>query len=177
MKKYRSLWCMSTTNHNILYFAVIPCTLFLNTGICLWKAQNSLARRGLRRDFASRAVQIGRPPWVVFTQAYPPALSVLIPKPSPAGGCLQDAKQVQFALATVGVVDNSAHSLDDLHGRRGSWVPGWQRRPLPIGPRSATEATSGVPRPQHANSPTRYRSKSGANSLPVFERSLRQPVG
>jgi hypothetical protein len=57
MKKYRSLWYMSTTNHNILYFPVIPCTLFLNTGICLWKAQNSLARRGLQTDFASNPVQ------------------------------------------------------------------------------------------------------------------------
>jgi hypothetical protein len=47
MKKYRSLWCMSTTNHNILYLAHIPRTQLLNTAICLWKAQNSLALRGL----------------------------------------------------------------------------------------------------------------------------------
>jgi hypothetical protein len=47
MKKYRSLWCMSTTNHNILYLADIPRTQLLNTAICLWKAQNSLAQRGL----------------------------------------------------------------------------------------------------------------------------------
>jgi hypothetical protein len=38
---------MSTTNHNILYFVVISGTILLNTGICLWKAQNSLVWRGL----------------------------------------------------------------------------------------------------------------------------------
>jgi hypothetical protein len=61
MKKYRSLWCMSTTNHNILYFAVIPGTSLLNTGICLWKAQNSLVWRGLYRNSASKVVQIRKP--------------------------------------------------------------------------------------------------------------------
>jgi hypothetical protein len=52
MKKYRSLWCMSTTNHNILYFPAIPGTFLLNTGISLWKAQFTLARRGLAEEFA-----------------------------------------------------------------------------------------------------------------------------
>jgi hypothetical protein len=43
MKKYRCPWCMSTQNHNILYFVNISRTFPLNTAICLWKAQNSLA--------------------------------------------------------------------------------------------------------------------------------------
>jgi len=46
MKKYRSLWYMSTTNHNILYFVDITRIRFLNTAICLWKVQNSLVRGG-----------------------------------------------------------------------------------------------------------------------------------
>jgi hypothetical protein len=45
MKKYRSLWCMSTTNHKILYLPHIPGILLLNSGICLWKAGNPLAAR------------------------------------------------------------------------------------------------------------------------------------
>jgi hypothetical protein len=48
MKKYRSLWWMSTGNHNILYLAYIRRIRFLNTGICLWKAQNGLALRGFQ---------------------------------------------------------------------------------------------------------------------------------
>jgi hypothetical protein len=43
MKKYRCRWYKSTTNHNILYFLYIPRIRFLNTAICLWKAQNSHA--------------------------------------------------------------------------------------------------------------------------------------
>jgi hypothetical protein len=50
MKKYRSLWCMSTTNHNILYFACIRRTSMLNTAICLWKAQNGRNERGFRQS-------------------------------------------------------------------------------------------------------------------------------
>jgi hypothetical protein len=46
MKKYRSLWWMSTTNHNILYFACNPCISLLNTAICLWISHLSLARCG-----------------------------------------------------------------------------------------------------------------------------------
>jgi hypothetical protein len=47
MKKYRSLWYKSTANHNILYFVRIPGISFRNTGNCLWKAQNTLARRAV----------------------------------------------------------------------------------------------------------------------------------
>jgi hypothetical protein len=37
---------MSTTNHNILYFVRIPGISLLNTGIHLWKAQNTRTQRG-----------------------------------------------------------------------------------------------------------------------------------
>jgi hypothetical protein len=53
MKKYRSLWYKSTTNHNILYFLSIPGIRSLNTAICLWKAENTPMNRGLQGpDFA-----------------------------------------------------------------------------------------------------------------------------
>jgi hypothetical protein len=48
MKKYRCLLYKSTTNHNILYFLCIPGIPFLNTAICLWKAQNTQAKCGFR---------------------------------------------------------------------------------------------------------------------------------
>jgi hypothetical protein len=44
MKKYRCLWGLSTTNHNILYFVRIPGTRPLNARLCLWKAQTALRR-------------------------------------------------------------------------------------------------------------------------------------
>jgi hypothetical protein len=44
MKKYRSLWCMSTTNHKILYFPHIRGIFLLNSGLRLWKAGNPLVR-------------------------------------------------------------------------------------------------------------------------------------
>jgi hypothetical protein len=46
LKKYRCLWWMSTTNHNILYFLNISGIHFLNKGKCLCKAQNALAGCG-----------------------------------------------------------------------------------------------------------------------------------
>jgi hypothetical protein len=45
MKKYRSLLCMSTINHNILYFLFISRIWFANSGNRLWKAQEPQARR------------------------------------------------------------------------------------------------------------------------------------
>jgi hypothetical protein len=39
---------MSTTNHNILYFGHISGINFPNKGDSLWKAPNSLARRGVK---------------------------------------------------------------------------------------------------------------------------------
>ena len=50
MKTYRCPWCVSRTNHNILYFVHISCTSSLNTAICLWKLRISLARRGFARS-------------------------------------------------------------------------------------------------------------------------------
>jgi hypothetical protein len=47
MKKYRSLWWMSTRNHNILYFVNIPGIHFPNKGNCLWKAAEVQAGRGM----------------------------------------------------------------------------------------------------------------------------------
>jgi hypothetical protein len=47
MKKYRSLWCMSTTNHNILYFLNIRGIRLVNNGNRLWKAQKAQAWRGV----------------------------------------------------------------------------------------------------------------------------------
>jgi hypothetical protein len=47
MKKYRSLWGKSTTNHNRLYFNGICGIRFLNTRICLWKVRNRPAKRGI----------------------------------------------------------------------------------------------------------------------------------
>ena len=46
MKTYRCPWCVSRTNHNILYFVHISRTSPLNTAICLWKLRIGLARRG-----------------------------------------------------------------------------------------------------------------------------------
>jgi hypothetical protein len=49
MKKYRSLWCVSTTNHNILYFVGILGICPLNPAIYLWKLTKGLVWRGLKR--------------------------------------------------------------------------------------------------------------------------------
>jgi hypothetical protein len=46
LKKYRCLCYMSNANHNNLYFVAIPGTQLLNPAICLWKARNSIERRG-----------------------------------------------------------------------------------------------------------------------------------
>jgi hypothetical protein len=63
MKKYRCLWCMSTTNHYILYFVNISRTCPLNTVIYLWKACNSLAGSGFARpESAKCTARIGFQP-------------------------------------------------------------------------------------------------------------------
>jgi hypothetical protein len=54
MKKYRDLWGMSTTNHNILYFSHIPEALRPNSCICLWKAQTAPRGAAFRRRFCSK---------------------------------------------------------------------------------------------------------------------------
>ncbi len=158
MKKYRSLWCMSTTNHNILYFAVIPGTFLLNTGICLWKAQISLVRRGLLSHFASKVVQAS---WLAAPSPCQTALhaqSVSSQKPSPRRGRPQDAKQVQIARETVGVVDNRTHSLDDLGGRRGSWP---QAANVPLRPARRTRCQQTAPSPNCRKSGGNHEIRTG----------------
>jgi RimJ/RimL family protein N-acetyltransferase len=62
MKKYRCLWCMSTTNHNILYFVHIPRIYFPNKGNCLWKAQNGTPAgyaSYMRMEPAQGVVEVG----------------------------------------------------------------------------------------------------------------------
>ncbi len=54
MKKYRCPWCLSTGNHNILYFVDILGTCSLNTAICLWKASKALLGAGLRGVFCPK---------------------------------------------------------------------------------------------------------------------------
>ncbi len=49
MKTYRSLLCLSTKNHNILYFLKISGINFPNTAICLWKARKPQAGSGFGR--------------------------------------------------------------------------------------------------------------------------------
>jgi hypothetical protein len=69
MKKYRCLWCVSTRNHNILYFVCIPRTILLNTGLSLWKAQKTLARRALEpSSFAPNLMQL----WPFCVSPAPP---------------------------------------------------------------------------------------------------------
>ncbi len=86
MKKYRCLWYMSTRNHNILYSADILGIRLLNIGNCLWKAQNSLARRGL---------QVPTLPQILCTLRSGPR-NWHVSKPSPRRCREQGAEPVQF---------------------------------------------------------------------------------
>jgi hypothetical protein len=62
MKKYRSPWGMSTTNHNILCLHYIPGTLLLNTAIRLWKTEKPPRKSQVRRSKnAPDPVQISMP--------------------------------------------------------------------------------------------------------------------
>jgi hypothetical protein len=77
MKKYRSLWCVSTINHNILYFIVISRTSPLNTVNRLWKVAGGLVSCGfcqsgctkIGENRASRRLQSPIPS--VFPQCHP----------------------------------------------------------------------------------------------------------
>jgi hypothetical protein len=104
MKKYRSLWCMSTTNHNILYLACIPRTCLLNTAICLWKAQDSRSQCGL---CGLVLLQTG------CTRGAGRPCSGPMQKPSPRHTGKQGSKTVQSGRIPVRTVDNRACSLDD----------------------------------------------------------------
>jgi len=86
MKKYRCLWCVSTTNHNILYFLIIFSIRLFNTGIRLWKAQKSLARCGLLRVCLTPKIR-ATPCW---RAGFAP-----LHKPSPGGGREQGLETVQ----------------------------------------------------------------------------------
>jgi len=86
MKKYRCLWCMSTTNHNRLYFLCVPCILLLNTGNWLWKAPKALARRGLGDPIPLR----------IGCNGDIAGLSVCTNKASPGRGQAQEAGMVQI---------------------------------------------------------------------------------
>jgi hypothetical protein len=95
MKKYRSLWCMSTTNHNILYLVDIPCTSSLNSGNRLWKAQKRLALCGFPAQICPKT-------------SAERASAALHPcfKPIPGATPLQGAALVQNPAQPVRVVDN-----------------------------------------------------------------------
>ena len=87
MKKYLSLWCMSTKNHNILCFVYVPSIKFANKGICLWKAPKALAGRGF--PFVKICPKIG-------ATSGDCGYTAPKPKPSPCRGREQDAEMVQF---------------------------------------------------------------------------------
>ncbi len=55
MKKYRCLWCLSTKNHNILYFVHIRGIYFPNKGKCLWKARSPLRGAGFRGQLCPKS--------------------------------------------------------------------------------------------------------------------------
>src|ERR1039457_472071 len=96
MKTYRCPWCVSRTNHNILYFVHISRTSSLNTAICLWKLRFSLAQQGFQRsEFASNPRQCaGRS-----------RTSISSTNPSPRRTPAQGAEPVHFARGSVQVVD------------------------------------------------------------------------
>jgi hypothetical protein len=95
MKKYRSLLCMSTTNHNILYFLFISRTSFANNGNRLWKAQNPQARRALGRPIL---------PQILCSRGSVP-VSGIFQKPSPRRRRAQGAESVHFDPAAVQPVE------------------------------------------------------------------------
>ncbi len=109
MKKYRCPWCVSTGNHNILYFVRISGTCSLNTAICLWKASNSLARRGSGRSDLPQ--NRGKPQ----SNRRPSPIPVPPPSVAPCRDPAQDAGMVQLAGRTVRVVDNGDGSRPSLH--------------------------------------------------------------
>jgi len=85
MKKYRCLWCKSTTNHYILYFVHTFVIHFINKGNSLWKARNRLVRRRFRERLclqtrATSALGLPADPF---------------PKPSPRRARVQGAETVQ----------------------------------------------------------------------------------
>jgi hypothetical protein len=105
MKKYRSLWYVSTRNHNILYFVCVPRTRLLNTATCLWKAQKSLAGRGLSSPKVRPLFDAS--PVLPVAPGHPlqPCLSKAPINRRPARTPPQDARTVQIPGAPVLVVE------------------------------------------------------------------------
>ena len=91
MKKYRCLWYKSTTNHYILYFVCVPRIRLLNSGNCLWKAQNTVAQRGLH------------PPILPSIRCHARVAGAYrcTNKASPRRGRVQDAEMVQIGTKDV----------------------------------------------------------------------------
>ena len=109
MKKYRCPWCLSTGNHNILYFVDISGTCSLNTAICLWKASKALLGAALRGLICPKT---GANPKATDGPArFPYHRLSVAPCLDPA----QDAGVVQLAGRTVRVVDNGDGSRPSLH--------------------------------------------------------------
>ena len=103
MKTYRCPWCVSRTNHNILYFVHISRTCSLNPGLCLWKVRFSLAGCGFERsDFASDLGRRAGPSWAPI-RPLNPCLNR-----SPGQTSAQGAEPVHFARTSVQVVDIQA---------------------------------------------------------------------
>ena len=100
MKTYRCPWCVSRTNHNILYFVNISRTSSLNPAICLWKLRISLAGRGFERSNLHRIWGITRARSGPQSNRSNPCLN-----PSPGQPPAQDAEPVHFACISVQVVD------------------------------------------------------------------------
>jgi len=90
MSKYRSLWYMSTTNHNILYFNDIQSIYILIPRICLWKAGDSLARRRLGAPILTR----------FLSNLRSGAVSRLLLKPIPRRGTVTRRKTGAVSLRT-----------------------------------------------------------------------------
>jgi len=114
MKTYRCPWCVSRTNHNILYFVHISRTSSLNTAICLWKLRISLVWRGFQPSNLHRIR--GNPGALARRQTH---LSTLAPRAlrhKAQGWCSFTA--ILFKLWRLG--GNSALSLQPLSQLPGS---------------------------------------------------------
>jgi hypothetical protein len=100
MKKYRSLWYMSTTNHNILYFHCDHGIRFINNGNRLWKAWMRQEQSGVGRPIL--------PEMLCGLRSEP--IYALIQKPIPQSRRGQGAEMVQLGRPPVRVVDKRDQS-------------------------------------------------------------------
>ncbi len=114
MKNYRCPWCVSRTNHNILYFVHISRTSPLNTAICLWKVAIGLVRRGVARpNLPQNQGKSSSNSWQYAWQSRPTRGPTAVPpppsKPSPGLGPAQGAEPVQIRAPPVRVVEIRAN--------------------------------------------------------------------